>query len=167
MTIGPRVRERRIALGLSQENLAHAAGLSWGAIQRLEAGKIVDPHYSTLEGIAHTLGTTIAELVGEKEPVPLDKAPEVAVLAAVHKLMSDARQREDWREAVDDWRRFRSGAKESLREQLSRWEAARDQGISYEGRREFLDIVGWILDGASSVSRKLLQNLPYGSGPLP
>jgi transcriptional regulator with XRE-family HTH domain len=74
MTIGQRVRERRVAHGLSQENLAHAAGLSWGAIQRLEAGKIVDPHYSTLEGIAHTLGTTVAELVGEKEPVPLDKA---------------------------------------------------------------------------------------------
>jgi transcriptional regulator with XRE-family HTH domain len=76
MTIGQRVRERRIAHGFSQENLAHAAGLSWGAIQRLEAGKIVDPHYSTLEGIAHTLGTTVAELVGEKEPVPLDKAPD-------------------------------------------------------------------------------------------
>ena len=81
MTIGPRVRERRIALGLSQENLAHAAGLSWGAIQRLEAGKIVDPHYSTLEGIAHTLGTTVAELVGEKEPVPLAKAPQETGLA--------------------------------------------------------------------------------------
>ena len=78
MTIGQRVRERRMALGLSQENLAHAAGLSWGAVQRLEAGKIVDPHYSTLEGIAHTLGTTVAELVGEKEPVPLDEAPREA-----------------------------------------------------------------------------------------
>jgi transcriptional regulator with XRE-family HTH domain len=76
MTIGPRVREKRIALRLSQENLAHAAGLSWGAIQRLEAGKIVDPHYSTLEGIAHSLGTTVAELVGEKEPVPLDETPQ-------------------------------------------------------------------------------------------
>jgi transcriptional regulator with XRE-family HTH domain len=75
MTIGQRVRERRLAHGFSQENLAHAAGLSWGAIQRLEAGKIVDPHYSTLEGIAHTLGTTVAELVGEKAPVPLDEAP--------------------------------------------------------------------------------------------
>lgn len=66
MSLGPRVRERRGALGLSQEHLAHQAGLSWGAIQRLEAGKITDPHYSTLEGIARALRTTVAELVGEE-----------------------------------------------------------------------------------------------------
>jgi len=77
MSLGPRVRERRGALGLSQEHLAHQAGLSWGAIQRLEAGKITDPHYSTLEGIARALGTTVAELVGEEEPaLPLDEAPD-------------------------------------------------------------------------------------------
>jgi len=77
MTIGPRVRERRVALGLSQERLAAEAGLTWSAVQRLEAGKVADPHYSTLSGIAHVLGTTVAELVGEEEPaLPLDEAPE-------------------------------------------------------------------------------------------
>jgi transcriptional regulator with XRE-family HTH domain len=75
MDLGPRVRERRRALGLSQERIAHEAGVTMSAIQRLESGFIRDPHYSTLEGIAHALGTTVAELVGEVEPAPLDEAP--------------------------------------------------------------------------------------------
>ena len=81
MDLGPRVRERRRALGLSQENLAHQAGVSLNAVHKLEAGRIVDPHFSTLSGIAGALGTTVAELVGEEEPVlagPKAKAPREA-----------------------------------------------------------------------------------------
>ena len=76
MSIGPRVRERRKAQRLSQEQLASQAGLTWSAIQRLEAGQVTDPHYSTLSSIAHVLGTTVAELVGEEKPaVLLDELP--------------------------------------------------------------------------------------------
>src|SRR5215218_1697719 len=75
MPIGPRVKERRKELGLSQENLAHGAGLTWSAIQRLEAGQVTDPHYSTLSNIAHVLGTTVAELVGEEPAIPKASAP--------------------------------------------------------------------------------------------
>lgn len=72
MAIGPRVRERRMALGLSQEHLAHGAGISLNAVHKLEMGRITDPHYSTLERLAHGLGTTVAELVGEEAlAVPL------------------------------------------------------------------------------------------------
>ena len=74
MAIGTRVRERRKALRLSQEQLASQAGLTWSAIQRLEAGQVTDPHYSTLSSIAHVLGTTVAEMVGEKPAVPLAPA---------------------------------------------------------------------------------------------
>src|SRR5215211_493749 len=76
MVLGSRMRERRRERGLSQERLANQAGVTLSAIQRLEAGQVSDPHYSTLTGIAHALGTTVAELVGEKELVPLDEAPE-------------------------------------------------------------------------------------------
>jgi transcriptional regulator with XRE-family HTH domain len=77
MALGQRVKERRTALGFSQEHVAHQAGLSWAAVQRLEAGKIADPHYSTLSAIAHALGTTVAELVGEAAAVvPLAEASE-------------------------------------------------------------------------------------------
>ena len=67
MTIGSRVRERRKGRGLSQEQLARQAGLTWSAVQRLEAGQVTDPHYSTLRGIADVLDTSIGELVGEEE----------------------------------------------------------------------------------------------------
>src|SRR5215203_9932 len=75
MTLGPRVRERRKAIRLSQEQLASRAGLTWSAIQRLEAGQVTDPHYSTLSSIAHVLGTTVAELVGEEPAVGKVSAP--------------------------------------------------------------------------------------------
>jgi transcriptional regulator with XRE-family HTH domain len=75
MTIGPRVRERRKALRLSQEQLASQAGLTWSAIQRLEAGQVTDPHYSTLSSIANVLDTTIADLVGEGPAAPKVSAP--------------------------------------------------------------------------------------------
>jgi transcriptional regulator with XRE-family HTH domain len=65
MTIGPRVRERRTASGLSQEQLARQAGVSLNALHKLEMGRITDPHYSTLSGIAHALGVSVDELVGE------------------------------------------------------------------------------------------------------
>ncbi len=71
MGLGLRVRERRVALGFSQERLASEAGVTWSAIQRLESGHSSDPHYSTLLGIAHALGTSVGELVGETEPAPL------------------------------------------------------------------------------------------------
>jgi transcriptional regulator with XRE-family HTH domain len=68
MVLGPRVREKRKARGFSQEHLAQEAGVTWSAIQRLEAGQVNDPHYSTLLGIARALDTTVAELVGESAP---------------------------------------------------------------------------------------------------
>jgi transcriptional regulator with XRE-family HTH domain len=76
MGLGQKVREMRTALGLSQEHLAHRAGVSLNAVHKLEAGRITDPHFSTLSGIARALDTTVAELVGEEVPVPLGKAAE-------------------------------------------------------------------------------------------
>src|SRR5215203_658189 len=81
MVLGSRMRERRRERGLSQERLANQAGVTLSAIQRLEAGQVSDPHYSTLTGIAHALDTTVAELVGEKELVPLAEAPQGTGLA--------------------------------------------------------------------------------------
>ena len=71
MDLGTRVREGRRAHGLSQEGLAREVGVTMSTIQRVESGFIRDPHYSTLSGIATALGTTVAELVGEEQRVPL------------------------------------------------------------------------------------------------
>jgi transcriptional regulator with XRE-family HTH domain len=83
MAIGPRVRERRIALGLSQEQLARRADISLNAMGKLETGRIIDPHYSTLSGLAHALGTTVAELVGEEPTEEVITFDDEAVRAAL------------------------------------------------------------------------------------
>ena len=90
MTIGHRVRELRRERGLTQEGLARQADVSLNAVHKLEMGRITDPHFSTLEAIAHGLGMTVSQLVGEEEPVPKasaspetgqpkDKAPQAQV----------------------------------------------------------------------------------------
>jgi transcriptional regulator with XRE-family HTH domain len=101
MAIGSRVRERRKAHRLSQEQLASQAGLTWSAIQRLEAGQVTDPHYSTLSSIAHVLGTTVAELVGEEPTVPLVPAPP-SEAAGQPSLLNDFSHRvEQWLEDLN------------------------------------------------------------------
>lgn len=74
MVLGPRMRERRTALGLSQEAVARKAGLSLNLVNKLENGVVTDPHYSTLVGLAGALGVAVDELV--REPVPLAEASE-------------------------------------------------------------------------------------------
>jgi transcriptional regulator with XRE-family HTH domain len=86
MEIGPRVRERRRAQKLSQEQLAQRVGVTWSAIQRLEAGQVQDPHYSTLLGIASALGTTVADLIGELAPVGKDSPPVVGAHGAMREM---------------------------------------------------------------------------------
>jgi transcriptional regulator with XRE-family HTH domain len=64
--IGGRLRTARRAAGLTQEGVARRSGLTLKHIGEVERGEVQDPHYSTLIAIAHALGTTVAELVGEE-----------------------------------------------------------------------------------------------------
>jgi transcriptional regulator with XRE-family HTH domain len=73
MNLGSLVRQRRKALGLTQEELARRASLSLGVVHRLEAGRIRDPHYSTLEAMAGALGVDVGELL--RDTYPLGRAP--------------------------------------------------------------------------------------------
>jgi transcriptional regulator with XRE-family HTH domain len=101
VVLGSRVRERRTALGFSQENLAHRAGVSLNAVHKLEAGRITDPHFSTLSGIARALDTTVAELVGE------EVRPKVLRPRSREELLSNAGISSRWLlmddEAFRDW----------------------------------------------------------------
>jgi transcriptional regulator with XRE-family HTH domain len=72
VSIGDKVRAIRKAVGISQEEVARRAGVSLNVINRLERDVILDPHYSTLRGIASALGVPVADLV--REPVLLGKA---------------------------------------------------------------------------------------------
>jgi len=65
VSIGDKVRATRKAAGISQEEVARRAGVSLNVINRLERDVILDPHYSTLRGIASALGIPVEDLVRE------------------------------------------------------------------------------------------------------
>jgi len=74
--IGQAVRERRLALGLSQTELAAGAGMTQPALSRLEAGGAV-PTIPVLERIAVALGAELIvrhgivyRIVGSRQPPP-------------------------------------------------------------------------------------------------
>jgi len=51
---GAEIRRERLRLGMTQEALAHQAGVSWATVQKIETGK-VKPHASTLKAIEAAL----------------------------------------------------------------------------------------------------------------
>ncbi len=63
--IGERIRALRRERGLSQEDVARRTGIGLKSYGDIERGRVQDPHYSTLAGIARALDTTVAELVEE------------------------------------------------------------------------------------------------------
>lgn len=70
--VGRRVRHRRRALGLSQDELAARAGVSRQAVGALEGGKHL-PRVDAAVGLARALGTTVEDLlaVGPPRAVPV------------------------------------------------------------------------------------------------
>lgn len=59
------LRERR---GLTQMQLAVAAGMSLSGLVQLENGTNTDPRMSTLKALAAALGTSMDALASEDEP---------------------------------------------------------------------------------------------------
>ena len=63
-TLATRIREARKTIGLLQQDLANATGLSQGQISRIESGKSY-PNSEDLRKIAVACSTTMAQLCGE------------------------------------------------------------------------------------------------------
>ena len=60
----------RKAAGLTQQDLAQAAGLSVSIVVKLEIGKTADPRASTLRALARALGVTVNDLLGDEPSAP-------------------------------------------------------------------------------------------------
>jgi transcriptional regulator with XRE-family HTH domain len=73
--MGDRLRRLREAVGLTQELLAHRAGLSSAAVFRIEQGRPSDPKLSTLVALARVLGMSVGKLADEltREDTPKPK----------------------------------------------------------------------------------------------
>jgi transcriptional regulator with XRE-family HTH domain len=76
LPFGVRLQEMRRAAGLSQQQLATAAGLSLSLIAQLEQGAKLDPKVSTLRALAKVLGVTTHDLIRDVEFVRRPSSPE-------------------------------------------------------------------------------------------
>ncbi|MGW4648109.1 helix-turn-helix transcriptional regulator [Kitasatospora sp. NPDC004289] len=90
--LGSAVKAARLAAGLSQVDLADAAGLSRSAVQAIERGKAFDAPQLSHRSVASTLGwhaNSVASVLAGGDPVPLPAvgqpmppAPTAAAAAA-------------------------------------------------------------------------------------
>ncbi|HEU4849799.1 MAG TPA: helix-turn-helix transcriptional regulator [Terrimesophilobacter sp.] len=75
--LGLTLARHRRDLGLSQEELAYAAGITRSHYQQLEKGysrpgRPANPSLRTLVALAQVLGLTVSELLPEKQPEPAE-----------------------------------------------------------------------------------------------
>lgn len=76
MSIGSRIKERRLALKLTQHNLAQALGLTPQHISVIEQDKRI-PSLSSLVKLAQELGVTVDYLATGKEGVVVEAIPAI------------------------------------------------------------------------------------------
>lgn len=94
--LGSAVKAARLAAGLSQVDLADAAGLSRSAVQAIERGKAFDAPQLSHRSVASTLGwqaSSVALVLAGGDPVPLAASgqfvPPVATSAAAGRSEAD------------------------------------------------------------------------------
>jgi transcriptional regulator with XRE-family HTH domain len=67
VTLAQRLRAARRRRGLSREELAHAAGMSYGAVVQVESGRRTDNKISTVVALADALEVPLDYLLGRRE----------------------------------------------------------------------------------------------------
>jgi transcriptional regulator with XRE-family HTH domain len=83
MTIGERVRKRRLELGLSQRELAHRLGVRYATLSDLERGVREEMTIALLRKLARALGVTSDWLIGMYEDEDSEREPAgVALVGA-------------------------------------------------------------------------------------
>lgn len=60
------IRQLREDRGVTQEDLAHEAGITTGTLSKIERG-LANPSWTTVERIARALGTSVARLAASAE----------------------------------------------------------------------------------------------------
>lgn len=78
MTLGEKIRKRRIELNMTMDDLGNAIGVQRSAINKYEKGIITDLKRSTLQALANALGVSPLYLLEEDEDEDRDR------LEAIH-----------------------------------------------------------------------------------
>lgn len=108
MGIGQKIREARLAKGMTQEELGGILGVQKSAIAKYESGRVVNIKRSTLKKISDVLGIRPSELIFEGE---LQKSP--TALAERHfEMVMD----EDLNEIFDDFRSLDAAKKKIVKD---------------------------------------------------
>ena len=68
MEIGQKIKQARIAKGLTQEELGNMVGLQKSAIAKYESGRVVNIKRSTLQKLAQALDLRGSDLIIEADP---------------------------------------------------------------------------------------------------
>jgi transcriptional regulator with XRE-family HTH domain len=90
--IGARIRARRQEIGVSQERLADAIGVTFQQVQKYEKG-INRVSAATLYAIADALDTTVSQLLPDAGPPRAQLSPDLGAIAAeAQKLSEDGRR---------------------------------------------------------------------------
>jgi len=87
--LGPEIRRRRRALGLTIEALAERAGLTPNYLGTLEMGRR-DPSLSTVVGLARALGVSLGDLLGGSAPVSAPALEAARLFEGVPPEMQEA-----------------------------------------------------------------------------
>ncbi len=138
---GPRIRERRLALGLTQADLATRSGLSQEAISRLENGRIRGLMQPTQDALALALHVSVAWLRGGDDHAPPPPAPHVPTESIAEPVAPPAIEPDD---APDD------DAGDPLMHAVSR---------SFDARRHHLLVdANRVLDTLRAADRRLVAD---------
>lgn len=112
MSIGSRIKKRREEKNISLSELARQTDVSKGYLSSLESENAPRPSADTLYKIARVLGTTVADLLGEKPDRAEQKIPESLRKFAEQenltesdvKMLAAIEYRGERPETEDDWR---------------------------------------------------------------
>ena len=101
-----RIKERRLELEMSYQDLSDATGISKSTLQRYETGYIKKVPINQIEILAKALRTTPSYLMGWEEPASCSSppAPALSLTQQEETLIKKYRQLDaDGREDVDDY----------------------------------------------------------------
>lgn len=84
--IGTLIKDRRIELKLTLEDIGNAVGVSKSTVQRWESGQITNMRRDKIDALAKVLGLSPLMFVDHSAPAPKEESP----LSAHEKAMVDA-----------------------------------------------------------------------------
>ena len=80
MTVGDKIRNARLALDMTQEDLGNAVGVQKSAIAKYENGRVVNIKRSTIQKLAEVLHIRPSDLVYDVAEVKTEKSLDIRAL---------------------------------------------------------------------------------------